>query len=60
MKTQVFAFILWDYMGFKHMIFFTGGSAAQSWDLLHVQYLRQKMDSRFLNFYFYYYYFLTV
>ena len=30
MKTWVFAFILWDYMGFKHMIFFTGGSAAQS------------------------------
>ena len=30
MKTQVFAFILWDYMGFKHMICFTGGSAAQS------------------------------
>ena len=42
----------------KHTIFFTGGLAAQSWDLLHVQYLSQQMNGRFFKFY--YYYFLTV
>lgn len=39
MKTKVLAFIPCDCMDFIHMIPFKGGSAAQSWDLLHFQML---------------------